>query len=98
MLLKQLNKIIRFSLTLSIHNKVVLFFCLLISLSASRLNAQTQLGDTLKKLTTDTISAGDNNDPETIEEQIKYSAEDSIVGLPGKGRGLLYGKAWITYG
>ncbi len=97
MLLKQLNKFIRFGLILSTHNKVVLFFCLLISLGASPINAQTQPADTLKKIKTDTVDAG-SDDAETIEEQIKYSAEDSIVALPGKGRGLLYGKAWVTYG
>jgi hypothetical protein len=99
MLLKQLNKIIRFGLTLSTHNKVVLFLCVLISLSLAPVNAQTLPGDTLKKSNTDTLATSeDEAGDDELEEQIKYSATDSIVALPEKGLGILYGKAWVTYG
>jgi len=39
-----------------------------------------------------------SGDDETLEEQIKYSAADSIVSEPATGKGILYGKAWVTYG
>lgn len=73
--------------------------CVLISLSLAPVNAQTLPGDTLKKSNTDTLAAplAEAGDDE-LEEQIKYSATDSIVALPEKGLGILYGKAWVTYG
>ena len=99
MLLKQLNKIIRFGLILSTHNKVVLFFYLLISFSAGALNAQMVLRDSLKKISSDTSASIQGEDKqETLEEQIKYFAQDSLVSMPEQGRGILYGKAWVTYG
>lgn len=45
--------------------------------------------------TNDTISAGDK---ESIEEQILYSADDSIVSLPTYGKAVLYGKSKVIYG
>jgi len=78
------------------HNKVVFFFVLLISLIISKLNAQTPQNDTLKKVSADTLIA--DNDSESLEEQVKYSAEDSIVALPQEGKALLYGNAKVDYG
>lgn len=83
------------------HNKVVFFLVLLISLSISKLNAQATPGDTLKKVSADTLTTPlDKNegDSESLEEQVKYSAEDSIVALPEQGKALLYGKAQVDYG
>ena len=79
------------------HNKVVFFFALLISLIISKLNAQTNPNDTLKKVSVDTLAVK-NDDSESLEEQVKYSAEDSIVALPQEGKALLYGKARVNYG
>lgn len=67
----------------------------------SELNAQTNPGDTLKKVSVDTVAAPivkAEDDSESLEEQVKYSAEDSIVALPNEGRALLYGKAKVVYG
>jgi len=66
-------------------------------LSISKLNAQTPSEDTLKKVSADTL-ASQNDDSESLEEQVKYSAEDSIVALPDDGKALLYGKAKVNYG
>lgn len=93
---EQLNKIIRFSLTLFTHNKVVLFLALLISLSSAEFKAQTTVADTLKKPVADSVSA--NDDVDEIEEIIKYVAQDSIITLPKEGKALLYGKASVDYG
>jgi len=93
----QLNKIIRFHLTLIPHNKVVLFFGLLISFGVNTLWGQTPQGDTLKKPSNDTISRPAEGEDE-LEEQVKYSAQDSIVSEPSTGKAILYGKAWVTYG
>ena len=79
------------------HNKVVFFFVLLISLSINELYGQTLPNDTLKKVSVDTLSASDD-DSESLEEEVKYTAEDSIVALPDEGRALLYGKAHVNYG
>jgi hypothetical protein len=70
------------------HKKVVFFFLLLISICSIQLNAQNEKTDTLSS----------NNDSESIEEQINYFAEDSIVALPAEGKALLYGKAKVDYG
>ncbi|MBA3665522.1 MAG: LPS-assembly protein LptD [Bacteroidetes bacterium] len=51
--------------------------------------------DTLKKVTIDTLSAGDD---EGLEDKITYSAEDSTVYLASQSKVLLYGKARIEYG
>ncbi|PBQ32205.1 hypothetical protein CNR22_10615 [Sphingobacteriaceae bacterium] len=67
----------------------------------SELNAQTGPGDTLKKVSVDTMAAPiakPEEDSESLEEQVKYSAQDSIVALPNEGKALLYGKAKVTYG
>ena len=45
---------------------------------------------------TDTIKSDESS--ESIEEQINYSAEDSIVSLPNEGKTMLYGKAKVDYG
>lgn len=81
---------------LSTHNKVVLFFALLISLDSSGLSAQNTVGDTLKRLAVDTINANDEGDE--LEEVVKYTARDSIVALPGLGKVFLYGKSNVDYG
>lgn len=92
-----MNKIIGFDLTPVSHNKVVFFFCLLISLCyLSSLNAQTPPGDTLKNVSADSLAVSDED--ETIEEQITYVAEDSVVALPDEGKVFLYGKAKVNYG
>lgn len=82
---------------LPVHKRVVFFLTLLISLTVSRLNAQTTPADTLKKVSADTISAAETDD-DAIQERISYSAEDSIVGLPLEGRVFLYGKSKVDYG
>jgi hypothetical protein len=78
-------------------NKVVFFLLLLISLSINGLYAQVQPADTLKKPLADTLADSDDNNGE-LEEEIVYSAQDSIVALPVQGKALLYGKAKVDYG
>lgn len=78
------------------NRQLVFFFVLLISLPGAWLNAQTQPGDTLKKLTPDTL--GGFQDDSSLEEKITYEAADSTVALPNEGRALLYGKARVDYG
>ncbi|MES2679323.1 MAG: putative LPS assembly protein LptD [Bacteroidota bacterium] len=84
-------------MTLTPHNKVVLFFGLLISFGVNTLWGQTPQGDTLKKSGNDSISRPAESEDE-LEEQVKYSAQDSIVSEPSTGKAILYGKAWVTYG
>ena len=81
-------KNIGIGLTRPIHNKVVFFCLLLISICFQTLHAQTKTNDTLET----------DGGSESIEEQITYSAEDSIVGLPKEGKVILYGKAKVNYG
>jgi hypothetical protein len=66
-------------------------------LSISELNAQTLPNDTLKKVSADTL-VNTEEDSESIDAQIQYSAEDSIVALPNLGKALLYGKSRVDYG
>lgn len=82
--------------TNSVYNKLVFFLFLLISLGNNRLYAQNGTGDTLKKPFTDTIPISEGQ--ESLEEQIKYSAQDSVVALPEQGKAVLYGKSRIEYG
>jgi hypothetical protein len=69
---------------------------LLISLTGKELYAQNRDLDTLKKPITDTIPL--NDEQESIEEQIKYTAQDSAVAMPEMGKAFLYGKSKIEYG
>jgi hypothetical protein len=78
------------------YNKVVFFVIVLISLSLKDLNGQVQRGDTLKKVSADTLTVPEEGDE--IEQQVQYSGEDSVVGLPQQGKVLLYGKAKVNYG
>ncbi|MEI6019959.1 MAG: putative LPS assembly protein LptD [Bacteroidota bacterium] len=75
-------------MTRSPHNKVFFFCLLLISICSLGLHGQTKTNDTLS------VDEG----AETIEEQITYSAEDSIVSLPKEGKAILYGKSKVNYG
>jgi hypothetical protein len=77
------------------HKPVVFFAVLLISSCISKLNAQFNPKDTLKKVTVDTLSNDDEG--EMLEEPIAYSAEDSMVAKPQSGRVFLYGKARVDY-
>lgn len=70
------------------HNKLFFFCVLLISICSLDLHCQTISADTLKQ----------EDNSESIEEQITYSAEDSIVALPGEGKAFLYGKSKVDYG
>ena len=82
--------------TNSAHNKLVFFLILLISLTGKELYAQNRGLDTLKKPIADTIPL--NDEQESIEEQIKYTAQDSAVAMPETGKAFLYGKSKIEYG
>ncbi len=70
------------------HNKVFFFCVLLISICSFGLHGQSKSNDTLS------VDEG----TESIEEQITYSAEDSIVSLPKEGKAILYGKSKVNYG
>jgi hypothetical protein len=84
-------------LKLSLNNKVVFFFVLLISLCISKAaNAQINTNDTIKKVSGDSLVADEQD--ESIEEHIKYDAEDSVVAMPLLGKAFLYGKAKVDYG
>lgn len=52
--------------------------------------------DTLKKTKTDSLPPEQFSDE--LESQVTYSAEDSIVSLPEKGKVYLYGKSRVLYG
>lgn len=81
---------------LGTHSKLVLFFSLLISWHIGELSAQSQTSDTLKKVSGDTLTQGE--DVDDIEETIKYAAQDSVVYLYGPRKAILYGKATVDYG
>ena len=80
---------------LPVHRKVVFVPILLISFILNQLNAQTQPPDSLKKVTADTVTIEEEGE---IDEQVLYTAEDSVVGLPQQGKVFLYGKAKVNYG
>jgi hypothetical protein len=58
------------------------------------MNGQTEPADTLKKVSTTTLSPTDDG----LEDIVDYNADDSTVAIPGKGKVMLYGKAWVNYG
>jgi len=68
---------------------------MLISLKVTKVIAQTQINDTVKKVVVDTLNT--NNNDETLEETINYSAEDSVVFLASINKVMLYGKAKVVY-
>jgi hypothetical protein len=78
------------------HNKVVFFFCLLISLSNNTIIGQTTSSDTLKKVVADTLSNEEFGNE--LEDDVTYIAEDSLVALPQQGKVFLYGKSKVKYG
>jgi hypothetical protein len=87
-----------------IHSQLVFFGVLLISIISQAYNAQTIIGDTIKKVKVDSLTQGvlgdkndDNNKDESIESQIKYGAQDSVVGIVSEGKVYLYGKATVVY-
>lgn len=92
-------KIIHFKLIILTHNKGFFFLAVLISLGISKINAQVQ-NDSIQKSSIDTLSANNNDEPEeeTLEEQVSYTAEDSIVALINERKAFLYGKAKVNYG
>lgn len=67
---------------------------MLISLNVTRLLAQTNPIDTLKKVAVDTLASTDG---EKLDDPINYSAEDSIVFLASINKVMLYGKAKVKY-
>lgn len=69
---------------------------MLISLIPCALNGQVTPKDTLKKVSIDTLDAGD--EPETLESTITYGAEDSTVYLASSSKVFLYGKSHVEYG
>jgi hypothetical protein len=79
------------------NTKLVFFLGLLISAAPPNLNGQVSPGDTLKKVSADTVAAAGDEGGE-LEERVNYSAEDSVVTLPGQSRVILYGKAKVEYG
>lgn len=91
-----LNKIIGLVPTVALNNKVVFFLWLLISLMVNGLKAQVQQADTLVKSSVDSAAVADNN--ESLDENVKYFAADSVVALPQAGKAYLYGKAKVEYG
>jgi hypothetical protein len=78
-----------------LYSKVVFFFVMLISLNVTNSYAQNLPNDTIKKQSVDTLEA--NDEEASLEEKILYSAEDSVVALPGLGKVMLYGKAKVDY-
>lgn len=78
------------------NNKVFFFFAVLISLIPVALNAQVTPKDTLKKVSVDTLTT--SNDSETLENTIRYTAEDSAVFVASSSRVFLYGKSKVDYG
>jgi hypothetical protein len=93
---EQLNKSIRFGLTISPHKKLFFFAAVLISSGIDVLNAQVNPKDTLKNVSADTISVADEE--EELEQPVTYSAQDSVVSFPQLGKVMLYGKAKVDYG
>jgi hypothetical protein len=78
------------------HIRLVFFLALLISSGPTLLQAQMDRGDTLKKVSTDTLNLTDEEDG--IQELVIYSAEDSVVVMPLEGKAILYGNAKVAYG
>lgn len=68
---------------------------MLISLNVTNLFGQSTPIDTLKKVTVDTLTTDDNS--ESLEEAINYSAQDSVVFLAVAKKIFLYGKAKVNY-
>jgi lipopolysaccharide assembly outer membrane protein LptD (OstA) len=72
----------------------VVFFALLLISAYNPLAAQVTRPDTLKNVRADTVDADGG---EELAEKVNYSAEDSVVAMPGQNRVILYGKARVEY-
>lgn len=68
---------------------------MLISLNVTGLFGQINTTDTLKKVVADTLEKNEN--AETLDEPVTYSAEDSVVYLASINKVMLYGKAKVKY-
>lgn len=82
-------------MTIKLNIKGVFFLLLLISSIPALYNAQTGGKDTLKKVSVDTLDAGND---ESLEDKITYTAQDSAVFIASSSNVFLYGKAVVEYG
>ena len=61
---------------------------------------EASLPDSLQAKSTSTVDSLNMSDgtEESIDEAVTYSADDSVVAMPQKGRALLYGKSKVVFG
>src|SRR5690606_17414004 len=79
-----------------LYNRRIFLSVLLISAVLRPLGAQVEPADTLKNHIADTLVAP--GDDTSLEEPVRYTAEDSTVALPDENKAMLYGKAQVEYG